>query len=266
MAHDPSPCSTAGTAPHPGMPVPVHVAGMAERNGWQPRTFGSSVNGVPLVAWWPTRTPTRVVWAAIHGEENSTLMLAQHLLRVVHADDACAVVVPVLNPDGVLLGIRQNARGVDLNRNFPGTWYEHVSPTYWAATLVRRSEHRTQYSSTGSEPASEPETRALMDLVREVQPELAIDLHAPLECVIATSERAAAQAAHFAEPAGLRIVRELDGPTPGDCATWCEAQGAAAITYEVELGTFPHLWARHRDALVRCIVEQRDVPARLTAS
>lgn len=238
--------------------APIHVAALAERNGWNPEPFGTSILGVPLVAWWPTRRPTRVVWAAIHGEESVTLQAAHQLLRVVHADDSCAVVVPVLNPDGVLAGTRQNAAGVDLNRNFPGdNWSPAPSPTFWPTSITRTDERRTLLSSPGITPGSEPETQAIMALVERVQPEFVIDLHTPLECVLALSEAGVPMAEHLAEPAGLRIVRELDAPTPGDSATWCEQQGATTVTYEFELAPMAPLWARHGDALTRCVVERR---------
>jgi protein MpaA len=241
-----------------GLPA-IHVAALAQRNGWRAETFGESALGAPLVAWWPgDRTPTRVLWAAIHGEESVTLQAAHHLLRTVAAQDSCAVVVPVLNPDGVLAGTRQNARGVDLNRNFPGaTWSPAPSPTFWPTSVVRTTERRTQLSSSGSEAGSEPETQAIMALVERVQPELVIDLHTPLECVIALSDAAVATAEHLAEPAGLPVVRTLEGPTPGDSATWVEATGATAVTYEFELAPMPAIWQRHHEALVRCVVERR---------
>ena len=237
----------------------IHVASMAERNGWRAEAFGRSVHGVPLLAWWPTApNPTRLVWAAIHGEEAVTLQVAQQLLRTVHADDACAVVVPVLNPDGVLLGTRQNARGVDLNRNFPiASWQAASSPTFWPTSIVRTDERRTQLSSPGSEPGSEPETQAIMALVERLQPEYVIDLHTPLECVLAMRENAVGMAEHLAEPAALPVLRELDNPTPGDSASWCETRGAIAVTYEFEMTGFAQLWARHREAMVRCVVERR---------
>lgn len=236
----------------------MHVHELARANGWRPERFGASALGIPLVAWWPTRTPTRVVWAAIHGEESVTLQLLQQALRQVHADDACAVVVPVLNPDGVLAGTRQNARGVDLNRNFPGeNWSPAASPTYWPTTITRTSERRTQLSSPGSSAGSEPETQAIMQLVQQVQPELVIDLHTPLECVLAPSDAAARMAEHLAEPAGLPVKRALAGPAPGDSGSWCESVGVVAVTYEVELAPMPALWARHAEAVTRCIVERR---------
>jgi protein MpaA len=237
----------------------IHVAALAERNGWQPRQFGESAAGIPLTAWWPTMDrPSRLVWAAIHGEESVTMQAAHHLMRTVHADDACAVIVPVLNPDGVLAGTRQNARGVDLNRNFPvPSWRPTPSPTFWSTSTTRVSERRTQLSSPGSAPGSEPETQAIMSLVEQLEPEFVIDLHTPLECVIAMSDRSVEMAEHLAEPASLPVVRKLEAPTPGDSAAWCESAGAIAVTYEFELEPMPRIWSRHAEALVRCIVERR---------
>jgi protein MpaA len=238
-------------------PKPIHVAALAERNGWRQETIGTSVRGVPIEAWWPTETPTRIVWAAIHGEESVTMQLAWQILRTIHADDACAVVVPVLNPDGVLLATQQNANGVDLNRNFPGEqWSPAPSPTFWPTTTVRTPPNRTQFSSPGSGPGSEPETQAIMALVERVKPKYAIDLHTPLECVIAVTERSIPLAEHLAEPLDLKMVRGLENPTPGDSAAWCEQQGAISVTYETELEPLPRLWKRHRDSLVRCVVDQ----------
>jgi protein MpaA len=241
-----------------GLPA-VHVAALAARNGWRAEQFGESTNGLPLVAWWPgDQRPTRLVFAAIHGEEAVTLQAAHQLLRTVAASDACAVVVPVLNPDGVLAGTRQNARGVDLNRNFPGgAWIDQPSPTFWPTSIVRTTERRTQLSSPGTAPGSEVETQAIMALVERIEPELVIDLHTPLECVIALSDAAAPMAEHLAEPAGIPVVRRLEGPTPGDAGAWVESAGATAVTYELELAPMPALWQRHEAALVRCIVERR---------
>lgn len=236
----------------------THIAALAERNGWRPEVIGYSVQQVPIVAWFPQAAPTRVVWAAMHGEEAVTLQAAHQLLRTIDARDACAVVVPVLNPDGVLLGTRQNVHGVDLNRNFPtASWQPDLSPTYFPTATTRRREFRTQLSSPGEAPGSEPETRALMALIERVEPAITIDLHTPLECIIAPTDAAVELAEHLAEPASLRIKRALNEPTPGDGATWCSERGAIAVTYECELAPFHLLWKRHVDGLTRCVVERR---------
>lgn len=242
------------TAPDARSHLPIHVARLAERNGWRAEQYGETVSGIPLTAWWPSAAPTRVVWAAIHGEEMTTAQAAHQLLRTVHAEDACAVVVPVANPDGLLAGTRQNANGVDLNRNFVGaSWRADPSPTFWPTSMTRTDERRTLLSSPGTHPGSEPEVAALCALVERVQPATVVDLHAPLECVIAFDDAAVPLAERLAEPAGLRIVRELDSPTPGDSASWCHEHGIACVTYEFEAAAFAPLWHRHKAAMGRAI-------------
>lgn len=243
------------------MPAPdasdsIPVRDLATRNGWRPERFGESVEGIPLVAWWPSSTPTRLFWAAIHGEEATTLQLAHQLLRTVHADDACAVIVPVVNPDGVLHATRQNAHDVDLNRNFPAsTWLPDPSPTFWPTSITRSPENRTQLSSPGAAPASEPEVQAIVALVERIEPSAVIDLHAPLDCVIAHTPQAIGLATYVAKPAGLRLLTHLENPTPGDSVAWLDESlpDAASFTYEVESETLPRLWHRHRRSLARAI-------------
>lgn len=233
----------------------VHTAKLAHRNGWKVQQFGMSAQGLPLLAWWPTHhAPTRIVWAAIHGEETSTLQVLHQLLRQADARYCCSVVVPVLNPDGVLLASRQNARGVDLNRNFPtDDWVSQSSSTFWPTTVTRNAHARTQQSSSGIGPASEPETQALIKLIELIEPQEAIDIHTPLDLIIASETRAQRLAQYVAAPAGMRIVTELDSPTPGAASTWCRQQGITSITYEMELAPLPQLWHRHSQGLARCI-------------
>src|SRR6185503_2092152 len=121
------------------------------------------------------------------GEEAATSLLARRLLERVSAQDTHWAVVPVANPDGLLNGTRQNAAGVDLNRNFPSpTWVPDDSFTYPPGIEEERRvlENRTNLSSPGEHAGSEPETQALMALIERLRPPLVLDLHSPLELVL----------------------------------------------------------------------------------
>ncbi|MCW2972837.1 MAG: zinc carboxypeptidase [Thermoleophilia bacterium] len=232
----------------------VHVAATARRNGWSCEQYGASVEGVPLLVWMPPNTPTRLIVAAVHGEEAMTAGLAHTLLRTIDAATSRAAIVAVANPDGLLGAMRQNARGVDLNRNWPTRdWSAAPSPTFWPTTTTRTDEHRTQLSSPGSAPGSEPEVQALVALISRLAPTEVIDLHAPLECVLALHPGTEALAAELADRAGLPMLHELDSPTPGDSGTWCAEQGIISVTYEIEAAPLPALWERHAAALTYAV-------------
>jgi protein MpaA len=128
-----------------------------------PLVAGHSVRGHAIVA---TRVgdasaPVRVlVVGDVHGNEPAGEAIVARLRRA-RLDGVVLYLVRSGNPDGRALGTRQNARGVDLNRNFPWRWRPGARGTYFP----------------GPRAGSEPETRALMRLVRRVRPQLAIYYH-----------------------------------------------------------------------------------------
>jgi protein MpaA len=135
-------------------PAPSGSPGQQERLG---RVFGTSVQGRPMVVrTFGSGSLHVLVLGGIHGNEFGGVVaeqFAEYLSdypEVVPASEQVDVVSEA-NPDGIAADTRLNARGVDLNRNFPSRNWQ----------LVRR--HGALVS--GPSRASEPETRALLDLM-----------------------------------------------------------------------------------------------------
>ena len=222
--------------------------------GWQEQEYGRSREGVPLRVQLPsTGAPVDgLLVAAHHGEEAETGLLARRLLERVPGDETRWAVVQVANPDGLLNGTRQNAAGVDLNRNFPcASWRPDPSFTFPPGIDpdLRELPNRTSRSSPGPEPASEPETRALIALVHELKPRLVLDLHAPIELILVRPGVPSDPVELLAEASGLRVVGELEVDSPGAFDEWLLEQGIPAIVYEVEHTGLPPLCKRHLPGL-----------------
>ena len=105
--------------------------------------------------------PVRVlVVGDVHGNEPAGEAIVARL-RSARVDGVAFWLVRTANPDGRVANTRQNARGVDLNRNFPYRWARGARGTYFP----------------GRTAGSEPETKAIMRLVRRVRPKLGIYYH-----------------------------------------------------------------------------------------
>ena len=226
--------------------------------GWREHEYGRSRGGLPLRVHLPARDgPVEGLFvAAQHGEEAETGLLARRLLERVAGDETRWAVVQVANPDGLLAGTRQNAAGVDLNRNFPcASWQPDPSFTFPPGIdpELRELPNRTSLSSPGDAPASEPETRALMALVQELRPRLVLDLHAPIELILVRDGVPSDPVQLLAESSGLPVVSELEVGSPGAFDEWLLEQGIPAIVYEVEHAGLPQLCLRHLPGLERLL-------------
>lgn len=144
-----------------------------------------SVQGVPLYTRDVKAEGAKLrvlVTGAIHGDELSSASLALHWIAL--AQDGSVQMpqpihwrfIPVLNPDGLLAKPprRVNARGVDLNRNFPTPNWERDAAAYWEKR-TRKDPRRWP----GNKPLSEPESRFLHDQMQSFKPHLIVAIHAP---------------------------------------------------------------------------------------
>ena len=189
-------------------------------------TFGESVEGRPLKV---TRAgdpgaPVRVlVVGSIHGNETAGHAVIRRLRRVEPPAGAQLWLVRTANPDGVRHGTRQNARGVDLNRNFPFRWAGGGRPfdTYFP----------------GRAPGSEPETRALRRLIDDVEPDLTLYYHQQMRLVVLPRGAPHRPARDYADRVGLP-VRRLPAYR-GTATSWQNHRAPGATAFVVELPAGP---------------------------
>jgi protein MpaA len=177
----------------------------------------------------------------MHGNEPAGLAVVRALRRRARIGDVDLWVIPTINPDGLRAGHRQNARGVDLNRNFPYRW--------------RRDGYRWSSFYSGPRPFSEPETRAIRRLTKRIRPQVAVWYHQPWGHVILPRrggrlERRYARIARF--PA--RRLHGRRARLRGTAVSWQEHRVPGSTAFVVELPSRtpgPRAIARHARAAAR---------------
>jgi murein peptide amidase A len=182
--------------------------------------IGRSVDGRPIHVV-ETGTPGRpriLVVGCIHGNECAGMAVIRALKRRPPPAHADLWLVPTLNPDGRAAATRQNAHGVDLNRNFSAGWTRHGTPG------------STYYS--GPRPFSEPETRTARALVTAIRPKLTIVYHQHMRLVW-TSGKSVPLGRRYATMVGLPLYVHR---SPGGAASeWIRVRFPRLRAFAVEL-------------------------------
>ena len=207
--------------------------------------YGTSVDGIPLTVYLPDSGSVGIlVLAAIHGDEPDTTVALSEALRCLPAGDLQAAVILCGNPDGIVRGTRGNARGVDLNRNFPASNWS-PDPVFHR---TRANDARDIALSPGSEPASEPETRALLSLIARLKPRAVVSVHSALACVDDSGSSHLGR--QLADRCSLLFLTEIGYPTPGSMGTWAGERGLNLVTLELEDASLYTLKDRHVPVLI----------------
>jgi protein MpaA len=183
--------------------------------------LGKSEHGRPVIAWEigdPQSRAVVLVVGCIHGNEPAGIAVANTLVRSRPPAHTLLWVVPVLNPDGLAAGTRQNGRGVDLNRNFPWRW-RPLGP--------RGSPF---YAGTG--PMSEQETRLAVGLIVRVHPRVSVWFHQHLDLVDESGGDVRIER-RFAKLVGMRTQRLPR--YPGGVVNWENARFPGTTSFVVEL-------------------------------
>jgi protein MpaA len=162
--------------------------------------------------------PRVLVVGAIHGNETAGIAIADALIDAPVTPDTDIWVVPDLNPDGVALKRRQNADGIDLNRNFPFAWQPFATDGPW--------------DYPGPRPASEPETQFAVRLIRRLHPRITIWFHQAMD-VVDQSGGSRAIELRFSHLVGLPLKRLTR--YPGSASSWENHTFPGSTAFVVEL-------------------------------
>ncbi len=86
---------------------------------------------------------------------------------------------------------------------------------------------------TGDHPGSEPETRALCQLIHRLQPARVVSFHDPLACI--EDPRRSELGEWLADAFALPLVTSVGYETPGSFGSWCADLNLHCITAEFPL-------------------------------
>ena len=156
-----------------------------------------------------------LVVGSVHGEEPGGKAITRALLRERAPEGTAIYVVHDLNPDGARRGTRVNARGVDLNRNFPHRWRSGARGRFWP----------------GPRAGSEPETRYAMRLTRRIRPDVTVWLHQPYGIVVPGAGSSLELVRRYARRAKLPVRRlpRYRGTAVGWQNTTLKSSGAFVV-------------------------------------
>lgn len=157
-----------------------------------------------------------LVIGVFHGEEPQGKFLIDEYLKI-HSSNL--LFIPCLNPDGMQFGKRTNANDVDLNRNYPTKNWQ----------LTEKNEF-----FGGESPASEIETKFMVEILEEYKPELILALHAPFK-IVNYDGPAKEIAEKISKIINYPVEASVGYPTPGSFGTYCGVErNIPTITLELD--------------------------------
>ena len=199
-------------------------------------TIGHSLRHRPITAQvlGPDSAPRKVLLVGcIHGNECAGIRILDAISRKPVPTGVQLWLVRKMNPDGTASDTRQNADGVDLNRNFPFRWRALSDPTYYS----------------GPRPLSEPESRAAARLISRLHPAVTISYHQHEDLVdLSGGDRGVAR--RYARLSGLRAT--CLPFLPGTATRWSNHRfpGTNAFVVELPAGSVsPKALVRHERAI-----------------
>ena len=172
---------------------------------------------------------TILIIGVFHGEEpQGEYLIREYLKTDLSKIKNKLLFIPCLNPDGKSINKKQNANEIDLNRNFPTkNWKITDNPEYFG----------------GNSPASEIETKFMMEVLSDYKPDAILSIHAPFR-IVNYDGPAQEIAEKISEITGYPVQGDIGYPTPGSFGNYAGVERQIpTITLELpEDETNEQLW------------------------
>ena len=199
--------------------------------------IGQSTEGRDILAWrFGTGDKVLLLVGGIHtGYESNTVLLINALIAhfegtpVDTLPGMSIILIPVLNPDGLVRGRndngRFNANNVDLNRNWGCDW---SATAYWKQEKV----------NPGARAFSESETQALEAFIQQIHPTAALFYHSAADGIFEGTCNDVVDSAQLAavlgDASGYPYGKPFTAYTvSGTESNWADGQGI--LSADVEL-------------------------------
>lgn len=216
----------------------------------KPSIYGYSVLGAPLL-YFPAQNQTAstgLIIAGTHGDEAASIATLSCAVRSIENGSLHHHVILCVNPDGCQLGTRGNANSVDLNRNFATDNWKSGGTVYrWHSDAPKRDVA----IKTGEYGNSEPETKALCDLIFKLQPQWICSFHEPLACIDDPNTSKLGQ--WLSELFIYPLVTDVGYQTPGSFGTWCHEHHFQCVTVEFAPISADFAYQHHLDAMIELL-------------
>lgn len=184
-----------------------------------------------------------LILGGIHGHEFGAFNLALRFARFINSNHQLinkkVIIIPTINPDGLINNTRKNANEVDINRNFPSSDW---TPVYTKTELY-----------PGRSPASEVETKIILDMLSKFKPGKIISIHT-MEHRISYDGPAKRLANEISRLNGYKVTSETKYDINGSLRTYTGNDlGLQSITLELPDYNPEESWLNNKDALISAV-------------
>ncbi len=187
--------------------------------------FAHSRSQIPIWGYRFGHSGPKILFiGGVHGNEPEGVVLANGLLERFSQSFPYKIqltLIPAFNIDGILKAKRKNGADVDLNRNLP--------TSDWTATFTEEKYF------PGTEAASEPENKALVQFIQKEAPRFILSFHSYKDPMLLDNNSLCRKECEIlSRGTGYAIKDDIGYPTPGALGTYGAVERSIpTLTYEL---------------------------------